>query len=172
MNPPRVHPHCAHREDVHCAHTEDVHCADSRSHSHSRSHSLSLSLSHSHTPIHEGIHTGGRREAPPPCVEAARSAASFMDGCVAVCTMHIFPVCTVHIFPGCTMHIFPVCTMHIFSLHKTYLLPAEHTVWDPRILGIPEFKGDFFDFFRTFSGMSQECSQDVWTSSKGLPATF
>ena len=27
---------------------------------------------------------GGRREAPPRCVEAARSAASFMDGCVAV----------------------------------------------------------------------------------------
>ena len=27
---------------------------------------------------------GGRREAPPPCVEAARSAASFMDECVAV----------------------------------------------------------------------------------------
>ena len=58
--------HCADREDVHCADREDVHCADS------------------HTPIHEGIHTGGRREAPPPCVEAARSAASFMDGCVAV----------------------------------------------------------------------------------------
>ena len=53
-----------------------------RSHSHSHSHGHSHS--HSHTPIHEGIHTGGRREAPPPCVEAARSAASFMDGCVAV----------------------------------------------------------------------------------------
>ena len=35
-----------------------------------------------HTPIHKGIHKGGRREAPPPFVEAARSAASFMDGCV------------------------------------------------------------------------------------------
>ena len=34
------------------------------------------------TPIHKGIHKGGRREAPPPFVEAARSAASFMDGCV------------------------------------------------------------------------------------------
>ena len=30
------------------------------------------------TPIHKGIHKGGR---PPPFVEAARSAASFMDGC-------------------------------------------------------------------------------------------
>ena len=30
------------------------------------------------------MHTGGRREAPHPCVEAARSAAFFMDGCVAV----------------------------------------------------------------------------------------
>ena len=27
---------------------------------------------------------GGRRRRPPPFVEAARSAASFMDGCVAV----------------------------------------------------------------------------------------
>ena len=48
----------------------------------------------------------GRLRRPPPCVK------SFMDGCVAVCTMHIFPVCTMHIFPVCTMHIFPVCTMH------------------------------------------------------------
>ena len=56
----------------------------SHSLSHSHSHSLSHSHSHSHTPIHEGIHTGGRREAPLPCMEAARSAASFVDGCVAV----------------------------------------------------------------------------------------
>ena len=34
--------------------------------------------SHSHTPFLEGIHTGGRRFAPPPCVD------SFTDGCVAV----------------------------------------------------------------------------------------
>ena len=44
--------------------------------------SHSLSHSHSYTLIHEGIQTGGR--SPPPCVEAARSAASFMDECVAV----------------------------------------------------------------------------------------
>ena len=40
----------------------------------------------SHRLIHEGIHTGGAgaEGARPPCVEAARSAASFMDECVAV----------------------------------------------------------------------------------------
>ena len=43
-----------------------------------------LSRSHSHSPIHEGggasrrLHTGGRRFAPPPCVD------SFMDECVRV----------------------------------------------------------------------------------------
>ena len=48
------------------------------------SHSHSLSHSYGHTFIHEGggasrrLHTGGRRFAPPPCVD------SFMDGCVAV----------------------------------------------------------------------------------------
>ena len=58
----------------------------SHSLSHSHSHSLSHSHRHSYTLIHEGIHTGeaGAEGARPPCVEAARSAASFMDGCVAV----------------------------------------------------------------------------------------
>ena len=42
------------------------------------------------TPIHKGIHKGGRREAPPPFVEAARSAASFMDGCVVAVQVEDF----------------------------------------------------------------------------------
>ena len=67
--------HCEDREDVHCADKEDVHCADRED----------VHCADSHTPTHEGIHTGGRApKAPAPCVEAARSAASFMDGCVAV----------------------------------------------------------------------------------------
>ena len=63
----------------------------SLSHSLSHSHSHSLSHSRSHTLIHEGggasrpLHTGGGRlRRPPPCVEAERNAASFMDECVAV----------------------------------------------------------------------------------------
>ena len=78
------------RESVNSGDREDVSCADRESTATATATASaiatanSLSLSHSHTPIHEGIHTGGRREAPSPCVEAARSAASFMDGCVAV----------------------------------------------------------------------------------------
>ena len=33
-------------------------------------------------------------------------------------------------------------------------------------------QGHFFDFFLTFSGLSQECSQDVQATSKGLPTRF
>ena len=106
--------HSADREDVHCADRKDVHCADSC------------------TPIHEGIHTGGRREAPPPCVEAARSAASFMDGCVAVAEAEAeavavavaVAVCTMHIFPVWTMHMFPLCTMRIFLSAQCTMLPC------------------------------------------------
>ena len=105
----REYVHCAGKEDVHCADKEDVHCADKEDVQ--CADKEDVHCADSHTPIHEGIHTGGRRFAPHPCVEAARSAASFMDGCVAVCTMHIFPVCTMHIFLVCTMHIFPVYTI-------------------------------------------------------------
>ena len=45
---------------------------------------------------------------------------SFMDGCVAVCTMHIFPVCTMHIFPVYTMHIFLVCTILLLVLNGLF----------------------------------------------------
>ena len=37
-----------------------------------------------HPSIKESTKGGGRRRRPPPFVEAARSAASFMDECVAV----------------------------------------------------------------------------------------
>ena len=34
------------------------------------------------TPIHKGIHQGGRPEAAPPFVERRPKAASLMDGCL------------------------------------------------------------------------------------------
>ena len=47
--------------------------------------------------IRESTQAGGRRRRPPPFVEAARSAASFMDGCVgadeAADVMENFEVC-------------------------------------------------------------------------------
>ena len=76
----------------------------------------------------------------------------------ALCTMHNVHCsqCTMFIVHNeqcslCTMHIFPVFTMQKGS-------PWGH-------LGVT-----FFDIFRTFSGVSQECSRDVQASSKGLPA--
>ena len=78
---PRPQPATVQPQYSHSATVQPQYSHSRRSHSHSHSHGHSHS--HSHTPIHEGIHTGGRREAPPPCVEAARSAASFMDGCLA-----------------------------------------------------------------------------------------
>ena len=46
-----------------------------------------LNLDGRHTPIHEGTHKGW---LPPPFVEAARSAASFMDGCVVAVQVEDF----------------------------------------------------------------------------------
>ena len=44
--------------------------------------SVASAASPAPTPIKESTKGGGRRRRPPPFVEAARSAASFMDGCV------------------------------------------------------------------------------------------
>ena len=43
-----------------------------------------------HPSIKESTKGGGRRRRPPPFVEAARSAASFMDGCVAAVQVEDF----------------------------------------------------------------------------------
>ena len=34
------------------------------------------------------------------------------------------------------------------------------------------FRVIFFDLFPNFLGLSQECSEEVWASSKGTPARF
>ena len=43
-----------------------------------------------HPSIKESTKGGGRRRRPPPFVEAARSAASFMDGCVVAVQVEDF----------------------------------------------------------------------------------
>ena len=45
---------------------------------------------HTHPSIQESTKGGGRRRRLPPFVEAARSAASFMDGCVVAVQVEDF----------------------------------------------------------------------------------
>ena len=118
----------------------DLSHSHSLSHRHSHSHSLSHSHSHSHTPIHEGggasrrLHTGGRRFAPPPCVD------SFMDGCVAACTMHIFLVCTMHIFL-------------VFTMHKGSPWGHLKVTWGPLRVTFSTVFGHFSDFLGVVPGV-------------------
>ena len=111
----------------------------------------------------------GAERRPPSGVAAARSAASFMDGCVAVAVAEaeavavavaeavavavavLFPVCTTHIFPVYTIHIFPVHKVHIFPVHTIHIFP----IW-----GHPGVtSGSLFQtVFSTFSDFVRGCS--------------
>ena len=118
-----------------------------------------------------GAGAGAEAEAEAEAVAEAEAeaVAAAVAVAVAVCTMHIFPVCTVHIFSVCTMHIFPVCTMHIFPVCTIHIFPVfqmhKGSLWGH--LGVTSGS-----LFQDFFGVVQECSQEVWASSKGLPARF
>ena len=148
--------HCADREDVHCADREDVHCADRED----------VHCADSHTPIHEGIHTGERAPKAPAPLCGGGAKRRFLHGWVCGCLHNAHLPCLHNAHLPC-LH-----NAHLPCLQNTHLSCVHNaqgvTLGSPR----GHFFPTFFDICRIFSGMFQECSQDVQASSKGLPATF
>ena len=68
----------------------------------------------------ESTKQGGRLRRPPPCVEAARSAASFMDECVAVAVAKAVAVAVAEAVAEADQSI------HDQSIHDPSIHPRAH----------------------------------------------